>query len=502
MEKKKLNSFSIALLLFIAVFGMTNIPANYASLGNSAIGWFILLAIYFVPLALVIGELSSHKINSKSGMNGWISLGLNERWSFIGSWSYFVVNIFYLPMLASRIPVLFSWTFTSTNYTLADVVNNSGNIDGIINAVDNKMMFLMLAFFVLIISLILGIFFKKVFSSIAKFIGWTSLIITGLFIILGIAGAVFGGEPVANPITIQNAAPKLNLVALSTFAWIVFAIAGIETIGSYTPHVDNAKKRIPKGALLASILVIGAYIIGFIALSLSLTPEQVPVDSMENMISIMYAQVGIPFGFGAIYLRIITFIFLIITLSALVLWTNATVISLFEEFPKGIFPEKVINKKVNDVPIFGLLITMGMVAILLLISSTAIGDNIYLTMYDMSTIAVLLPYLLIAVSYIAFCLKNENGFNIIKSRALGLTIGLIIFIVTLIAMIFSIFDLTIYDASLKNFNEVIQWAILSGGGLLYFILLGVGLYEMKKSKIIGSGIMIISTLILIITLFK
>ncbi|MFV0288147.1 MAG: hypothetical protein ACK5HR_01655 [Mycoplasmatales bacterium] len=58
---------------------MTNIPANYSSLGNSAIGWFVLLALYFIPLALVIGELSSHKLDSKSGMNRWISLDLSEK---------------------------------------------------------------------------------------------------------------------------------------------------------------------------------------------------------------------------------------------------------------------------------------------------------------------------------------------------------------------------------------------------------------------------------------
>ncbi|MFV0288148.1 MAG: amino acid permease [Mycoplasmatales bacterium] len=194
------------------------------------------------------------------------------------------MNIFYLPMLASRIPVLFSWTFILTNYTLDDVVNSLGNIEGIINTVDNKILFLVLAFVVLIIALILGIYFKKVVSIIAKFIGWTSLIITALFIILGIVGTLFMGEPIVNPITFQNSAPKISLTALSTFAWIVFVIAGIETIGSYTPHVDNAKKRIPRGELMASILVIGAYIIGFITLSFSLTPNQILVDSLENMI--------------------------------------------------------------------------------------------------------------------------------------------------------------------------------------------------------------------------
>ena len=36
----------------------------------------------------------------------------------------------------------------------------------------------------------------------------------------------------------------------------------------------------------------------------------------------------------------------------------------------------------------------------------------------MTTIAVLVPYLLIAISYIAFCLKKDSKFNIIKNKTL------------------------------------------------------------------------------------
>ncbi len=470
-----MSSMSVALLLFVAVFGITNIPTNYASLGNAAIGWFILLGLYFIPLAFIIGELSSHNTESKSGMFGWISLGLSEKWAFLGAWAYFIVNIFYLPMLASRIPTLFSWVFLADFDSLDTVVNTSGQVPGVINATTNHGEFLFLAFIVFLIALALGLYFEKFFSSFAKFVGWTSLIITFLFIIMSILVVPIKGVGITNPITVSNAMPKLTPIALTTFAWIVFAISGIETVGSYTAYVDNAKKKIPRGIILAAVITIVGYVLGFVALSFILTPDQVPVSQMENMTSIMFAKVGSLYGFGPLFLRVVVFIFLIITITAVVLWLNATVISLFEEFPKGIIPDKLADKKVKGVPLFGYLFSAIMVILFLIIANGSGAANIYYTLYDMTTIAVLVPYLLIAVSYISFCKKGKSN-KLIKNNKFGIVLGVFIFIVTLVAIIFSIFDLTYI-----NFSDMINWAIIAGGGLLFFLSIGVGIYMIKSS---------------------
>lgn len=491
--KKNISSMTIALLLFVAVFGITNIPTNYANLGNSSIVLFALLGFYFVPLALIIGELSSHDVDSKSGMFGWIKLGLGEKWAFIGAWSYFIVNIFYLPMLASRIPVLTSWVVSAKFDTLNQVVEKSGEIPGVITASQNHFLFLTLSFAVCILAIILGMFFEKFFSSFAKYIGWISLLITGFFIVGALIAIPISGGAIVNPITFTNIMPPLNTATLSNFAWIVFAIAGIETVGSYTPHLENAQKKIPKAIALGATLTIVAYLIGLISLSFILTPEQVPIDHMENMIPIMFAKVGSYYGLSTIYLRIVAFIFLLITITALVLWLNATVISLFEDFPTGIINEKYIKKTIAGKPLLGYIITILMVGIFLLISNGSTSSNIYYTLYDMTTIAVLLPYVLISLSYIAFC-KSKSPGNIIKNKKVGLTFAFVILIVTLIAIFFSIFDFT-----LPNIEQFIDWALLTGGGLLFFICIGISVYVYKSNKLLAYFLSL--TLSLLATLF-
>ncbi len=487
MEKQKISATTLALLLFVTVFGISNVPNNYSSLGNNAIGWFLLLAIFFIPLALIIAELASKHADTRSGMNAWIGEGLGERWAFIGAWSYFIANIFYIPMLASRVPVMLSWVFTAQIDSLDQVVATSGEIPGVINATSNQGIFLIMAVVVVLLCVVLAILFEKIFAKLGKIIGILSLVVTGLFIALAILSVPLLGTDIANPITISNSMPVLNKEALSTFAWILFAISGIETIGAYVGLTENAQEKIPKGITLAALLIIGAYVIGFIAMAFILTPEQISVDHMENMTQIMYAQVFSLWGFGPWILRLIMLVYAFITITALVLWLTSTITVVFENFPAGILSDKVKEANVNGLPLFGSLFTSVMIIIFVIISNTGVSSNIYLTLYDMSTIAVIIPYVLISLSYIVYK-KNANDapFKMVKSDTLALILGYLIFFVTIIAIMFSCYDLTITDKASQ-----MAWFVTSFGGILFFLLIGVAIYYLKINIHLSFSILII-----------
>lgn len=487
MKKQKISSITLALLLFLTVFGISNVPTNYAALGNSAIGWFTLLAIYFIPLALIIAELASKNSDTRSGMSAWIGEGLGEKWAFIGAWSYFIANIFYIPMLASRIPVMLSWVFTAKIDSLQQVVDTSGVLPGVINATNSQGIFLLLAIVIVIVGLVLAVLFENIFEKMGKIIGWFSLGVTALFLILALLSVPIGGHPVANPITLSNVMPVLNKTSLSTFAWILFAIAGIETIGSYVGLTDDAQNKIPQAIRYAAFLIIGAYIIGFIAMAFILTPEQIPVDNLENMIQIMYAQVFNMWGFGPWILRVIMFVYAMITITALVLWTTSTVTVVFENFPEGILSTKVRDAKINGLPVFGLIFTGGMMILFVVISNAGASKNIYTTLYNMSTIAVVIPYVLISLSYVVYKKQtNDAPFKMVNNDKLALVLGYIILFVTLVAVIFACFDLTISDMT-----ERLGWLTVSLGGLSFFLMIGVAIYYMKVNIDVSFGILIV-----------
>lgn len=73
MNEKQLRWFTVALIAFNMVWGMGNVVNNYAQQGISVItSWLLILAIYFIPYALIVGQLGSAFKDSKGGVSSWV----------------------------------------------------------------------------------------------------------------------------------------------------------------------------------------------------------------------------------------------------------------------------------------------------------------------------------------------------------------------------------------------------------------------------------------------
>ena len=104
------------MLIFVPTFGFGNIASNAVALGPAAIpSWLIVALLFFLPLSIMIAELSSANKDKEGGLYTWIECSIGPRWAFIGTWSYFVANLFYLQMVFARIPVMVSWTLFGEN---------------------------------------------------------------------------------------------------------------------------------------------------------------------------------------------------------------------------------------------------------------------------------------------------------------------------------------------------------------------------------------------------
>ncbi len=488
MEKKQSN-ISIALLIFIAVFGITNIPNNYAAIGAESIFWFAALILYFVPVALIIAELASYDSNTSSGISRWVELGTTKKIAFVCAWAYFIENIFYLPMLASRVPVFLSWIFADIG-SLSEVVQNHGVIDGVLTSGTKPILFTVLAFLTVVIGVVISLNFEKVFEKIGKYVGIISLVTAFGFIILSLS-AVFlvDGYQSAYPLTIENVSPTFSPVTISTLVWILFAIGGVETIGSVVNQVDEPNKRLPKIVTIGSVLVIIAYVAGIVGLSFLLRPDQLSTEALENAIPVMFAQLGVAYNMdgtlGILFLKLIMLSQVIITISALVLWLVATINVLFADAEKGIFPAIIEKKNKNGQPINGMFFTVGLIFIFLLISTSGSMSNIYYVLYDMSTISMVVPFILLIISYLNFKRRGlEGGYVFIKNKSVAMLVSAILLFVTTSAFVFGIVDLP----SLVNgeMDAFYSWLLTAGGGLLFFMLIGYFIYIRKDNNLLSS----------------
>ena len=98
MNNKQLRWFTVALIAFNMVWGMGNVVNNYAQQGVSVVtSWLLILAIYFIPYALIVGQLGSAFKDSKGGVSSWVeNTTSNKRLAYYAAWTYWVVHIPYL----------------------------------------------------------------------------------------------------------------------------------------------------------------------------------------------------------------------------------------------------------------------------------------------------------------------------------------------------------------------------------------------------------------------
>ena len=72
-NSKQFRWYNLSLLLFTVVWGFGNVVNNYANLGLQVIvSWVIILSLYFVPYALMVGEMGSTFNKSIGGVSEWI----------------------------------------------------------------------------------------------------------------------------------------------------------------------------------------------------------------------------------------------------------------------------------------------------------------------------------------------------------------------------------------------------------------------------------------------
>ena len=59
-DEKKLRWYNLALMAFVSVWGFGNVVNNFANQGLKVIvSWVLIIGLYFVPYALMVGELGS-----------------------------------------------------------------------------------------------------------------------------------------------------------------------------------------------------------------------------------------------------------------------------------------------------------------------------------------------------------------------------------------------------------------------------------------------------------
>ncbi len=434
-SKKQLLWYNVALIGFAAVWGFGNVVNNYTEQGIQVIfSWVLILVLYFLPYALMVGELGSVFSTSKSGVASWIKETSNAKMAYLAAWTYWVVHIPYMAQKPQRGTIALSWFFTLSPDTIPD--------DRVI-----MMQLIYIGVFLLFVGLaLLGIRSIKVLGSFA---GMIIFVMSMLYVILGISAIIFGDINFATKnIQFGDFIPTFNFQYLTTFALLVFAVGGIEKMSPYVSETKDAKKNFPKAMIAVLIMVMISAIFGSIAMASMFDANNIPEDLMQNGEYYAFTILGnwyFPNNefLSTIFVRIYAVAAAAGQFTALLLAIDAPLKILLMDSDSKYVP-KVLTKtnKVGAPYVAYGLASILVIAILVLPMFSSNGNNaVFIWLTKLNSVVMPLRYLWVFLAYILLKKamqqnKYQSDYKFVKSNKAGIIIAGWCFGFTLLACIF------------------------------------------------------------------
>ncbi|MBU3181058.1 amino acid permease [Clostridium psychrophilum] len=457
-DTKKLGLWTLVMLIFVPTFGFGNIASNAVTLGPAAIpSWLIVSLLFFLPLSVMIAELASANKDKEGGLYTWIKCSIGPKWAFIGTWSYFVANLFYLQMVFSRIPVMISWTlfgenrFNDTNAYLLPWIGVG------------------LAIALTYIATT-GV---KRFSKISDIGGKLTLTVTVIFIVFAVVGVLVGKQPSATSFTPSTVIPKFDANYFSTFSWLILAVAGAEVAGTYIKDVENPKKIFPRAVIIATAFVAGAYILGSLAICLVASPALITKAGVKDAGYVVYKILAENWGLnGKISVQIYAFILTISSIAAFVVWLESPIRAMFSEVPIGTFPKFLTKKRKDGTLVNALWVQCIILLVLIIVPLAGLNniDNFFNLLTTLSALSLAIPYIVLAAAYLIYRLKgNVPPFVMLKSKVAVIVASTVVFILGVLAFFGAGYG---NIAGSKNFSEAIIPILKNYGGPVGFIIFG------------------------------
>ena len=360
-QKKNLLWYNLAMMAFVSVWAFGNIVNNFANQGLTVIvSWILIIGLYFVPYALMVGELGSVFKESKGGVSSWIRGTFGTTLAYFAGWTYWAVHIPYLAQKPQAALIALGWT-----------VKQDGNFIKDMNPMTAQL--LTLAVFLLFLWIASrGITSLKVIGTIA---GTSVFVMSLLYVVLMLAApAIRGIQPAAVDFSIKKLVPNVNFSYFTTLSMLIFAVGGSEKISPYVNNMKKPSKDFPKGMIALATMVAISALLGSIAMSMMFDANNIPSDLKMNGQYYAFQILGEYYGVGKLFIVIYALANLLAQISALVFSIDAPLKVLLADGDKNFIPKALTKTNKYGAPINGYIMTAVLVGILIIVPALGIGD--------------------------------------------------------------------------------------------------------------------------------
>ncbi|MDR0691201.1 MAG: amino acid permease [Streptococcaceae bacterium] len=462
-NRRNLVWHNLALMSFVVVWGFGNVVNNFANQGLTVVfSWILIFGLYFIPYALMVGELGSTFKDGAGGVSSWVKSTTTKRLAYLAGWTYWVVHIPYLAQKLQGILVSLGW-----------VVRQDGELTNQLSTLILQAM--CLGIFVLFLWLASrGISALKKIGTIA---GMAMFVMSILYILLMIASPAIRGVHIATPnMNLHSFIPKFNFQYFTTISMLIFAVGGAEKISPYVNDTKDPSKNFPRGMVALAIMVAVSAILGSVAMGMMFDTNHIPKDLMMNGAYYAFQKLGNYYGLGNFLLIFYAIANFLAQAAALAFSIDAPLRVLINDSDEEFLPKKM--RKVNErkTPVNGYILTLILVSLIIMIPSFGIRNMTELYNWLLNLNSVVMPMRYLWVFFAYFMLKKlrkqrklESEYQFVKSSIFGQIAGFWCFALTAFACILGVVP--------KNLRVGADnwWVQLTLNIITPFVLLTLGL---------------------------
>lgn len=430
MSDKKIRWFTVSMIAFSMVWGFGNVVNNYAQQGISVVvSWILIMLLYFIPYALIVGQLGSTFKNSSGGVSSWVKETTGKRKvAYYAAWTYWVVHITYLAQKPQSVLIALGWVFR-------------GNGDVATNMSVQIVALISLVIFLLFLFLSTkGLTTLKVIGSVA---GSGMLIMSILFIILAVAVPTMDPSfKMATPDmgNLKTYIPKFDLDYFATISMLVFAVGGAEKISPYVNAIDHPTKNFPKAMIFMATMIGISAVLGSVAMGMLFNSNHIPEDLMANGAYSAFQILGNHLGVGNFLMIVYGLAQTAVQSSALAFSIDAPLKILLSDADPEFVPQWLRKRNRKGTLVNGYLLTGILVSIIIILPIAGIKSMSILVQWltNLNSIVMPMRYIWVFFAYMMLNLqikKFHSEYKFIKNPKLGFAVGFWCFAFTILACI-------------------------------------------------------------------
>lgn len=433
-------------------FGGIQNAYYYFNQTHSIVVIIAVLVLYFIPYALIVGELGSTFKDSEGGLSGWINNVIGPKSAYFVGWISWVVLLPYLSQRPTNLIVSFNW-----------IINQNGEISYL-----DPVAFQIIAIIIFLVILAFSFRGFGIVNVISSIGGIATIVFALIYIIFMFFAPSLNVDPVnvksySIDWSVQSFIPS-DLSFFGVLSIMIFGFSGVEQASPYIPRMKNPGKEFPKGIVSMALAISVINILGILTMCVMFGPngEEIGGDFITNGQYLAFQKLGQYFGLGNIFMIVYAILRFVSDVALTMIIIDAPIRMLVGTSDKRFFPNYTLKTNKYGSYYVWLIIEGMIVVILLLLPILSIGnvDGLIKWMLEVNSVCSPLINVCVFLAYIFYkygfkkITVPKDSYIFTKNKKLGIAVGAWCALVTLSAIFSQICDGNAFNMLTKAFIPI------------------------------------------------